>query len=85
MRSESASTKIPQRPAYDPVYDKGTVEDDGFEMSGSYKDGPGTYRSDPAHGPGKVPYKKHNEYDHLNIKLRDGTKREVVVTGVRNF
>jgi hypothetical protein len=84
VRSESASTKIPQRPAYKPKYDKSTVEADGREIAG-FQDGRGTYRSDPAHGPGKVPYDAHSEYPHLNITLRNGKTREVLVTGAKNF
>jgi hypothetical protein len=45
----------------------------------------GTYRSDPPHGPGKLPYNAHNEYQHLNITLRDGKTLAVLVTGAKNF
>ena len=55
------------------------------ELSGSYKAGPGTYRVDPAHGPGKVPYSSHNEYPHINITLRNGTKLAIIVTGSKSF
>jgi len=76
VRSESSSAIIPQRPAFSKM---------GKELEGSYKDGPGTYRSDPPHKPGKIPYHAHNEYPHLNITLRNGKTLEVIVTGSKSF
>jgi hypothetical protein len=72
VRSESNSAFIPQRPA-------------AGEIPGSFRDGPGTYRVDPPHGPGTLPYNSHNEYSHINITLRDGKTRTIIVTGTRSF
>jgi len=80
VRSESSSSLIPQRPAASTM-----GEEVKPELSGSYKAGPGTYRVDPAHGPGKVPYSSHNEYPHINITLRNGKKLAIIVTGSKSF
>jgi hypothetical protein len=80
VRAESSSGIIPQRPAVSKV---GTEVK--AELSGSFKDGPGTYRVDPAHEPGRVPYHPHNEYPHINITLRNGKTLEVIVTGSKSF
>jgi hypothetical protein len=77
VRSESNSAFIPQRPAFN----NAGVE----ELPGSFRDGPGTYRVDPPHGPGTLPYNSHNEYPHINITLRDGKTRTIIVTGTRSF
>jgi hypothetical protein len=77
VRSESSSAVIPQRPA---------VSNGGVrELPGSFRDGPGTYRVDPPHGPGTLPYHSHNEYPHINITLRNGKTTTIVVTGTRSF
>ena len=55
------------------------------ELPGAFQDSRGTYRRDPAHEPGKVPHNAHNEYEHLNITLRDGKTLAVLVTGAKNF
>jgi hypothetical protein len=78
VRSESSSTLIPQRPKFTP---KGH----GPELPDSHIDGPGTYRVDPPHAPGKVPYSAHNEYPHINITLRDGKTLAIIVTGSKSF
>lgn len=72
VRSESSSKFIPQRPA-------------SGELPGSFRDGPGTYRMDPPHGPGTVPYHPHNEFPHINITLRNGRTLSVIVTGAKSF
>jgi hypothetical protein len=77
VRSESASTKIPQRAQVNAAGQE--------ELPASFQDSRGTYRSDPAHGPGDTPYNAHNEYEHLNITLRNGKTLAVLVTGARNF
>jgi hypothetical protein len=77
VRSESTSTKIPQRSQVNAAGQE--------ELPGSFQDSRGTYRSDPAHGPGNVPYNAHNEFEHLNITLRDGKTLAVIVTKARNF
>jgi hypothetical protein len=81
VRSESASTMIPQRPAVTKMADGSEVE----ELPGSFRDGAGTYRSDPAHGPGSVPYSSHSEYPHINITLRNGKTLAIIVTGTKSF
>ncbi len=79
VRSESSSEMIPQRPMGDPTYPGVS------ELSGSFRDGHGTYRVDPAHNPGAVPYSAHSEYPHINITLRDGKTLAVLVTGAKSF
>jgi hypothetical protein len=80
VRSESTSAMIPQRPATSKM---GTELKE--ELEGSFRDGRGTYRVDPPHEPGKIPYNPHNEYPHININLRNGKTLEVIVTGSKSF
>jgi hypothetical protein len=80
VRSESTSEFIPQRMATSK-----TASGEVAELKGSWKDGPGTYRVDPGHGPGKIPYHPHNDYPHINIKMPDGKKLEVIFTGSKSF
>jgi hypothetical protein len=77
VRSEGSSNIIPQRPAV------GTGG--SSEIPGSFRDGPGTFRVDPPHAPGKIPYHPHNEYPHINMTLRNGKTLDVVVTGSKSF
>jgi hypothetical protein len=82
VRSESSSAIIPQRPAASIV---GRNQEVVPEIPGSWQDGRGTYRVDPPHGSGETEYTLHNEYIHINITLRNGGSRTVVVTGTKNF
>jgi len=90
VRAESSSAIIPQRPASSIV---GGTKVDGKivggtkvkEIPGSFRDGPGTYRVDPPHDPGKVPYHPHNEYPHINITLPNGKTLSIIVTGAKSF
>ena len=81
VRSEGSSTIIPQRPATSAFGSDPAAP----ELPGSFQDGRGTYRVDPAHNPGAVPYNPHSEYPHINITLPNGKTLAVVVTGSKSF